>query len=456
MGEILGGVATVEHELILVASVLFLAFGIDDLVVDAIWIGRAIRRGLFRPQNPVSNASAQPYYAVILPAWQEAAVIGQTIARCLEAYREHRFQIFVACYPNDAETLAIVRSVDDQRVTLALNDRYGPSTKGDNLNSAWRKALRYERSQNMSFDAVILHDAEDWTSDEELEVFSSLLGSFALMQIPVVPVAVEGSPWVSGHYCDEFAESHRRSMIVRQAIGASMPSAGVGCCIRRDLIDRLSAARSGAPFDPDCLTEDYELGLIAKVFGMPSAFIRAPSARPPGIVATRACFPDELKAAVRQKARWITGIALSGWDRTGWGTGLAEKWMRLRDRKTIVEALALLCGYIGAALYLISSIASLALGAGLPAVPGNLATLLQINLVIMIWRLTVRAYCTTRLYGWRQGLISVPRVLTSNLIAVLAARDAVSLYCRMHFSGRTIWEKTSHDRPIDRAAMMNG
>ena len=52
-------------------------------------------------------------------------------------------------------------------------------------------------------------------------------------------------------------------------------------------------------------------------------------------VAVRAYFPDTLKAAVRQKARWLTGIALAGWDRTGWHADahLGDNWMRMRDRR---------------------------------------------------------------------------------------------------------------------------
>ena len=58
-------------------------------------------------------------------------------------------------------------------------------------------------------------------------------------------------------------------------------------------------------------------------------------------IATRAYFPATLDAAVAQKARWMTGIALAGWDRLGWSGGLAERWMRLRDRQSVLAALVL-------------------------------------------------------------------------------------------------------------------
>lgn len=456
MGGILADIAVVEYELILIASVLFLVFGLDDLIVDIVWIGRAALRKAFPEPTPLNGAQTQRNFAIIIPAWQEAAVIAGTVQRCLEAYKGQNFHIIVGCYPNDFATPDAVRLIGSADVSIALNEADGPTTKGDCLNAAWRQARVIEKSTGTVFDAVVLHDAEDWASDEELSTFASLLDRYALLQLPVIPLPVRGSPWISGHYCDEFAEAHRRSMIVRQAVGASIPSAGVGCCIRRDLIERLALVRNGDPFDPDCLTEDYELGLFTKSVGLPSAFVRRPSSRAPGIVATQACFPDEIDAAVRQKARWITGIALSGWDRTGWGRGVAENWMRLRDRKTVVEAIALMCAYVGIALFVCRSIAASASGVDAPVVSSNIETLLLINLVVMAWRLLIRGYCTARVYGWRSGLIAIPRALTGNLIAILAAREAVALYCRMHFSGKTIWEKTRHDRPIDPATLVNG
>ena len=69
--------------------------------------------------------------------------------------------------------------------------------------------------------------------------------------------------------------------------------------------------------------------------------VRLAAAAGGGAVVTREYFPGTVKAAVQQKARWMTGIALSGWDRLGWGGGLAERWMRLRDRQSPLAALLL-------------------------------------------------------------------------------------------------------------------
>lgn len=48
------------------------------------------------------------------------------------------------------------------------------------------------------------------------------------VQLPVIPVRTNGSRWISGQYCYEFAEAHGKTMVVREAIGAALPiGAGV-------------------------------------------------------------------------------------------------------------------------------------------------------------------------------------------------------------------------------------
>ena len=77
-----------------------------------------------------------------------------------------------------------------------------------------------------------------------------------------------------------------------------------------------------------------------------AAFVRLPAGPGRPVVATREYFPATLDAAVAQKARWMTGIALAGWDRLGWSGGLAERWMRLRDRQSLLAALVLAAAYL--------------------------------------------------------------------------------------------------------------
>ena len=154
------------------------------------------------------------------------------------------------------------------------------------------------------------------------------------------------SRWIGGHYIDEFAEAHGKELVVRAALGAGLPSAGVGCAISRAALGALarSAARRSIR---DSLTEDYELGLRLKQAGRSGAFVRLRARRAANSSRPGSYFPATLDGAVAQKARWVTGIALAGWDRLGWSGGLAERWMRLRDRQSVIAACLLAAAYLG-------------------------------------------------------------------------------------------------------------
>src|SRR5438309_5612355 len=109
-------------------------------------------------------------------------------------------------------------------------------------------------------------------------------------------------------------------------------------------------------------------------------FVRIPTQ--PGeraIVASRGHFPATLGSAVRQKARWLGGIALSGWDRLGWSGGVGERWMRMRDRRGPLAAMLLLSAYAAALLWVQLLLAE-ALGAPVhPRFDARLVTLLTVN-----------------------------------------------------------------------------
>ncbi len=337
-------------------------------------------------------------------------------------------------------------AADEPRVRIVTGDVPGPTTKADCLNRLWRALLADEEKEGRRAKAVVLHDAEDVVHPAELRLFDGLIERFELVQLPVLPLIHPHSRWLGGHYADEFAESHGKEMVVRGALGAGLPSAGVGCAFSREALGRLAETRGGLPFDADSLTEDYELGLRIAEAGGRCAFVRT-SRGGGGLVATREYFPGTLAAAVRQKARWLTGIALSGWDRLGWSGGGAERWMRLRDRQSLLAALLLCSGYLALALWLALKAWQGVGGAGPAALPAALSALLTVNLGLLGWRLAVRAGFTAAAYGWREGLRSVPRMAIGNAVLVLAAASALSRYRALRSGGRPRWDKTAHIFP---------
>ncbi|MGZ3171698.1 MAG: glycosyltransferase family 2 protein [Croceibacterium sp.] len=204
-----------------------------------------------------------------------------------------------------------------------------------------------------------------------------------------------------------------------------------------------SETHESGPFSVDSLTEDYELGLKIKAAGGKAWFLRA-RGEDGRLVATRACFPPTLPQAVRQKARWVHGIALQGWDRLGWSGGLAERWMRLRDRRGPFAALVLFTAYLLLLLTAVLWIAD-ALRFGRPWQPsGMLVVILWANLASFAWRASLRFAFTAREYGAAEGLRAVLRMPSSNIIAIMAGRRAFAAYVASLLGAHPRWEKTSH------------
>ena len=459
----LAALAVLSRELLWLSAAGIFLSSLDDLAVDAVWLTRVA----FRGPEPLPPMPAEPgRFALLVPAWDESAVIAPMLERLCGSIADPGLRVFVGVYPNDPATRAAVKSVADPRVQAVVTSRPGPTTKADCLNHLWRAALAHEAASGARFKAVILHDAEDVVDPASLALYDRHMPALAMVQVPVLPLPDRGARWVSGHYCDEFAEAHAKDMRVRGVLGAPVPSAGVGTAIDRDVL-ALLAGPGGAPFDAGSLTEDYEIGHRIHRMGYRGRMVRA---RVDGrLVATRAYFPGTVAEAVRQKSRWLTGIALSGWDRLGWGGGLATRWMLMRDRKSLFTAGVAMIAYLAAVLMVVQLLLRdvlahevLAGGAGVelpPLLPAGslLPGFLLLNALLLRWRLLLRAGFTAHAYGAAEGLLAVPRAMLANAINFLAAAKAVDRYRTAVETGRVQdWDKTRHRFPDGQEVRVNG
>jgi len=442
-----------RHELLLFATFWIIVGACDELAVDLRWLWLR-SRGHVRTGCLPDGIATRPLRArtaVLVAAWHEADVIGTMIAHTLRAWPQSDFVLFVGIYRNDPATLAaaLAAAPGDPRLRLVVHDRQGPTTKADCLNRLYTAMHDHERRDRRPFGAVVLHDAEDMVHPAGLAVLDAALADAAFVQLPVRPEPQRASPWVAGHYSDEFAESHAKDLVVRDSLGAGIPSAGVGCAFARDALDAVAQERQrrgdSGPFAADCLTEDYELGLLVARHGGRGRFVRLRDAAG-HLVATRCFFPASFDAAVRQKTRWVHGIALQGWDRLGWSPRLVDNWMALHDRRGPLTALVLACAYL---LLLVDGVIAIAvqLGCKVDARPDPaLHVMLALCLVSLVWRAAFRFVLTTREYGPVEGVRAVLRIPVANLIAIFAGRGALVAYARTLAGGEIRWDKTTHDR----------
>ena len=441
--------ALAEHELLLFAGAFLLIGLIDELAIDLAWFWLRLNsraRTLRINRDNHRNGALEGPAALLIPAWQEERVLATTIAYALALWPQRELRLYAGCYRNDVATAeAIVAGArGDPRVRLVVHDCDGPTTKADCLNRLYAAMEADERRCGLPFRMVLQHDAEDMVDPAALGLLDAALERADFVQLPVLPQPQPASHWIGSHYCEEFAEAHAKAMVVRSELGVALPAAGVGCAFSRRMLGTIAADMRGeGPFSIDSLTEDYELGLKIKAAGGTAWFLRA-RGEDGRLVATRACFPPTLPQAVRQKARWVHGIALQGWDRLGWSGGPAERWMRLRDRRGPFAALVLFIAYV---LLLLSSVLWLAnlLGFGRPWEPsGALHLVLWVNFFSIVWRAVMRFDFTTRENGRAQGVSAVLRMPSANIIAIMAGRRAFAAYVASLLGAHPRWEKTVH------------
>ena len=459
LDEGLGWLVLARHELLLFAAFWLVIGAIDELAVDLRWLwlratGRA-RTG--RLPEGLAAAALNRRAAVLVAAWREAEVIGPMIAHTLHAWAQCDFVLFVGVYRNDPATLAAALGAagTDPRLRLVIHDRDGPTTKADCLNRLYAAMRDQERQDGQAFGSIVLHDAEDMVHPAALALLDAALEEAAFVQLPVCPEPQPASRWIAGHYTDEFAEAHAKDLVVRDSLGAAIPAAGVGCAFTREALEGVAQVRrargESGPFAADCLTEDYELGLLVARQGGRGRFLRLRD-EADALVGTRCYFPARFDEAVRQKTRWIHGIALQGWDRLGWASRPIDNWMALRDRRGPLTALVLASAYL---LFFVEGLIGLAalLGhrpaGGQPSLLGPLLTLCFLSFA---WRGVFRFAMTTRDHGPVEGVCAVLRIPVANLIAILAGRRALFAYVRSLFGGEVRWDKTAHrDHPALRA-----
>jgi adsorption protein B len=272
---------------------------------------------------------------------------------------------------------------------------------------------------------------------------------YAMVQVPVLPLATPLSDFTHGVYCDEFAEYQTIDMRARQFCRAFIPSNGVGTAFAREILDRLAGERNGLVFNPASLTEDYEAGVYIHNAGYSQTF--APLCKVNGqFCATREFFPRRIKSAIRQRTRWVTGIGLQSWARDGWRGSLLSKYWFWRDRKgMLTNPLSLLTNML-----FIAGVADW-IQAQVQHRPWFFAVnnpwvlrLCLLTSLLQCLRLSLRMLYTGRIYG-APFACGVPlRQFHANFINCFASLSALWQFFDARAHGRPlVWLKTDHAYP---------
>lgn len=460
---------------------LFLVSGIDDFIIDVYYIGRTLYRKLtVQRRHPALEEEElhrvrEKPVAIMIPAWQESAVIRRMLENTLSTVDYGNYEVFVGTYPNDPETAEEVervrRRADNVHTIVCPNP--GPTSKADCLNWVYHGIREFEREHGREFAVFVMHDAEDIVHPLSIKLFNYLIPRKDMVQLPVFPLEVPWWKLTAGHYMDDFAENHQKELVAREFVSGEMPSAGTGCAFSRTALRRVQQEGGGELFNTTTVTEDYDFGIRLSRLGLKAIFakqgltrVRTRKTRDGRLrravrrelIATRERFPDRLRDAVRQKSRWTVGIVMQGWKSVGWRGVFRHDYMLFRDRKGVVTAIANVLAY----LVVVGFVAVLLwqwIGGGYrypPLIePGSLLWyLLFVVTFFMVWRILIRMYFVNRVYDWKQALLVPPRLVWGNLINFAAAARAIGLFTRHLVTKEPIaWDATDHSYPQEEELM---
>lgn len=462
------------HLLLGFILVMFLLSGVDDLFIDVNFIWRSLFRRLFvTPKHKrlsVDELRAVPEQpiAVMVPAWDESVVIRRMLENTLGILEYSNYHVFVGTYPNDPDTAREVDSICGSfpNVHRTVCPKDGPTNKADCLNWIYQGIRVFEKENDIAFAIFLMEDCEDIVHPLSLKLFNRLIPRKDMVQLPVFPLEAKWYNFTSGHYIDEFAENHSKDLWVRERLAKGIPAAGVGCAFSRSALERIASLRENQLFNIDSLTEDYEFGLRLRNYTLNGIFVRQRlvtssrankqrATRAAEYVAVRGYFPSTFKTAMRQKSRWVVGIALQGWSNLGWRGDLWTRYMYLRDRKTLITSQVNVLGYvvviIQCCVWAVQWLTPF--GYRFPPIVergGFLWNLLLLDAGLMANRLAWRIACVYRLYGCFQALLSIPRQVWANVINAAAAVRAVRLYSGYLRTGELVkWDKTAHVFPSE-------
>jgi bacteriophage N4 adsorption protein B len=465
------------HRLFVILNVIvavgFLVSGIDDLFVDVYYWLRELYRNIFiRHQiHPITEVDLEckpeKWTAILIPAWLESGVIDRMLQNAIESLTYSKYDIFVGTYPNDEATQFSVETVRERhhQVNKVVCPHPGPTSKADCMNWVYQAMLLAEQEKGIRYEVVVLHDSEDVVHPLELKVLNWLIPRKDMVQLPVVPLERPARYWTAGTYLDEFAEYHSKDIIVRERLASVIPSAGVGTGFSRAALDEVAEARGNQLFNTNTLTEDYDLGfsllpfnrhgILAQFSVLRSQLVtcgfwrkRQEVRQTLELVAVREFFPDRFRLAVRQKSRWILGIAIQGWQNLGWQGGFWCRYMLYRDRKALLTNDINALGYLVLVYWLVLLITQPP-DHFLSLVPAHWVwDVILVDTCMMVNRLVQRLVAVRKVASWQQALLSVPRAVVSNVVNFCAAAVAIQRFLTSQMTGRrAAWQKTDHAFP---------
>lgn len=449
---------------LLFLMVTYVILGFDDALIDWMFWWRGLGpQVLNRADQETMQSEPQKRIAVMIAGWQEDDVLEHMIKGNSASIEYQNYTFFLGVYPNDSATWTVARGLETRfaNVVVIVNEKNGPTSKGQMLNQMVRDILKFENASGQKYDVFAIHDAEDVIHRKSFQVINRLATDNDFIQIPIFSLPLSKWSLVGGTYVDEFAEIHTKDILVRESMGAKIPSAGVGTFMSHRLVSHM-IQKYGRLLNPASVTEDYELGvgLEGTSFRSTFGYYLLESEKGREFVATREYFPKIFWRSVRQKTRWTLGISFQGARNLGWKGRLVHKYFLFRDRKGPVANVLVLFGLF---LFLVGGLWSSVVWNSIDQslwentlntlhdkglAVSSVVCIFTLAFIFMANRVGQRFICTARVYGYGLAALVPVRILVANLVNSFASLRATKEFLVSEITGKAPkWAKTAHELP---------
>jgi len=427
-------------------------FVIEDFIFDLYALFKNLGPRKLEPEDlDYYNALPEKNIAIIVANWHEHEVIGRMVVGNLKRVQYKNYHFFLGVYPNDTETCVAAENAAalSRQVHVVVNTKPGPTSKGQMLNEIVRQIIAAEANLKIQFDVFLMHDSEDVLHPLSLKMINGEIDKTDFLQTPIFSFDRPVKEFIGSTYIDEFAELHTKDLFVREALGAPVPSAGVGTAIQRRLMLTLMQENDGDFLREDSLTEDYILGMSSAIKGFRTSFRCFYTEDQQGhrnFIATREYFPNNYQASVRQKTRWVLGIVFQGSKLVPWQGSLIHKYFLYRDRKgpannVVAMATTLLTVYLFLAPY-IEGRSPPFMSEKWFLIGSVIATFGLFN------RFIHRVLAVALINGWQKVWVIIFRWPFGNIVNFMASVQAIKQYRRAVLKKEPLrWAKTTHELP---------
>jgi cellulose synthase/poly-beta-1,6-N-acetylglucosamine synthase-like glycosyltransferase len=225
-------------------------------------------------------------FAVIVPAHNEEAVIGNLIDNLLDlTYPKDLYDVFVIADNSSDSTAKTAREHG-----AIVYERFDDTQKGKGFALEWMFNKLYNMSIN--YDAVVIFDADNLVDPKFLQHMNNRLCDGAKIVQGYIDAKNPSDTWVTASFAMAFWVANRMLQLARYNLGLSNYLGGTGMAISLDVLKEIGWGATS-------LTEDLEFSIKALLHGYKTTW------------AHEAFVYDEkpltFKQAWNQRRRWALG-----------------------------------------------------------------------------------------------------------------------------------------------------